>query len=151
MWYLLNAAVGGTQYAIVAYLGFGLWIFFTKIVKLIPHFWRHPWDIRFIPLLIAFSYIHGFLNVYALCTMRNTVWGSQDLKQLEGLREEEVALETGENDHTNSDAAIPMASLVAAESDSAVSTTVVRADSPIEQKSEGQGGSRRRRGRASTH
>jgi hypothetical protein len=83
------------------YLCFGLWIFSTKIVKLIPHFWRHPTDVRFIPLLIAFSYAHGFLDICALCTMRNTVWGSQDLKQLEGLREEDVASETGENNRTN--------------------------------------------------
>ncbi|KAI5255728.1 hypothetical protein E4T42_01795 [Aureobasidium subglaciale] len=52
-----------------------LWILFTKIVKIIPHFCEFPQDIKFIPGMIIFSYIHGLLNVYALITRDNKVWG----------------------------------------------------------------------------
>lgn len=51
------------------------WILFTKIVKIIPHFCEFPQDIKFIPAMIAFSYFHGLLNVYALITRDNKVWG----------------------------------------------------------------------------
>ncbi|KAI4753429.1 hypothetical protein E4T52_14406 [Aureobasidium sp. EXF-3400] len=51
------------------------WILFTKIVKIIPHFLEFPQDIKFIPGMILFSYFHGLLNVYALITRDNKVWG----------------------------------------------------------------------------
>jgi hypothetical protein len=51
------------------------WIIFTKIVKIIPHFLEFPQDIKFIPAMVAFSYFHGLLNVYALITKDNKVWG----------------------------------------------------------------------------
>jgi len=57
------------------------WIMFTKLVKLIPHFLRHPGDLKFIPVSIAFSYLHGFINIYALLTLHVTTWGSQDLDE----------------------------------------------------------------------
>lgn len=51
------------------------WILFTKIVKIIPHFREFPQDIKWIPAMIAFSYAHGIMNVYALLTMENKAWG----------------------------------------------------------------------------
>lgn len=77
---LLNASASVRTYSFVAY---GLWIFFTKNLKMIPHYIRHPADMRFIPVSIAFSYIHGFFNIYALCTLTTIIWGSQKLEQLE--------------------------------------------------------------------
>jgi len=59
------------------YLGFALWVFFTKLVKLIPHFYRYPSDLKFVPLSIAFSYLHGIINLYALFTTHQTVWGGR--------------------------------------------------------------------------
>ncbi|GAB7339522.1 hypothetical protein MBLNU457_6136t3 [Dothideomycetes sp. NU457] len=64
---------------VVAYLVFALWVFFTKLVKLIPHFVRHPADLKFIPVSIVFSYAHGLINIYALLTTYKTVWGGKNL------------------------------------------------------------------------
>lgn len=50
-------------------IAFGIWLLFTKTVKLIPHFIRHPTDIRFLPASIIFGYIHGVINLYALLTL----------------------------------------------------------------------------------
>lgn len=61
----------------------GLWILFTKTVKLIPHFYRHPEDLIFLPVSLVFSYLHGFINVYAMFTLKKTHWGSQQLDKLE--------------------------------------------------------------------
>lgn len=77
--FLLYSAVGGTQYAVASYVAFGLWVFFTKILKLIPHFCQYPSDLKFIPGMIGFSYLHGFLNIYAAMTMTTTHWGSKNI------------------------------------------------------------------------
>lgn len=51
------------------------WLLFTKTVKLWPHFYRHPQDIKFIPAQIFFGYCHGFIKLYTLLTL-NKVWFS---------------------------------------------------------------------------
>ncbi|KAJ3579719.1 hypothetical protein NPX13_g854 [Xylaria arbuscula] len=83
---LLSLGTTLSTTAILAYTGLGAWIFFTKLVKLIPHFCKYPSDMRFIPLSILFSYLHGFINLYALWTLDATTWGSQNLSQLEIAR-----------------------------------------------------------------
>jgi cellulose synthase/poly-beta-1,6-N-acetylglucosamine synthase-like glycosyltransferase len=67
---------------------FLVWVFFTKIVRLIPHFWRHPVDMVHIPFLIAFGYFHSLLNIYALCTLTQTAWGGKDIAALSKARPE---------------------------------------------------------------
>lgn len=42
---------------------------FTKVVKLLGLFLRRPSDLVFLPLSIAFGYFHGFIKLYALCTL----------------------------------------------------------------------------------
>lgn len=39
---------------------------FTKIVKLVGLFRKNPADVMFLPLFIIFSYLHGFIKLYAL-------------------------------------------------------------------------------------
>ena len=48
---------------------FGLWLMFTKTVKLVPHLMRYPWDIIYLPASIAFSYAHGIINLIALASL----------------------------------------------------------------------------------
>lgn len=45
------------------------WLFVTKTVKLWPHFYRHPKDIKYIPAQILFGYCHGFIKLYTLLTL----------------------------------------------------------------------------------
>jgi cellulose synthase/poly-beta-1,6-N-acetylglucosamine synthase-like glycosyltransferase len=66
----------------VCWILFLVWVLFTKIVRLIPHFWRYPQDMVHIPLLIAFGYFHSLLNIYALCTLTQTAWGGKDIAAL---------------------------------------------------------------------
>ncbi|KAI9863715.1 MAG: hypothetical protein M1830_006147 [Pleopsidium flavum] len=60
-----------------------LWLVFTKSVKLLPHFYRYPTDVRFIPVAIIFGYLHGFIKIYALFTLNVTTWGGRDTGQTE--------------------------------------------------------------------
>lgn len=46
-----------------------LWMLCTKIVKIFPHFWRYPADIKYLPISILFGYFHGFIKYYALFTL----------------------------------------------------------------------------------
>ncbi|EPS37557.1 hypothetical protein H072_8737 [Dactylellina haptotyla CBS 200.50] len=55
-----------------------IWLLFTKVVKLLPHFWRYPSDIRYLPISILFGYFHGFIKYYALFTLNETAWGSRE-------------------------------------------------------------------------
>lgn len=50
-------------------ISFAIWLVFTKIAKLVPHLYRYPMDVRFIPVAIVFGYLHGFIKIYALLTL----------------------------------------------------------------------------------
>lgn len=52
-----------------AFATFLLWLLFSKTVKLWPHFYRHPNQIKFIPVLVLFGYFHGLLKLYCLLTL----------------------------------------------------------------------------------
>ncbi|KAK4993687.1 hypothetical protein LTR50_000298 [Elasticomyces elasticus] len=79
-WMLYQAMAGASENVrTVVFVAFGIWVLFSKIVKLIPHLIRYPQDVRFLPASVLFSYLHGFINIYALCTMHVTAWGSKNL------------------------------------------------------------------------
>ncbi|KAL8991587.1 MAG: hypothetical protein Q9169_007831 [Polycauliona sp. 2 TL-2023] len=48
---------------------FLLWIIFTKTIKFKGHFRRHPGDLKWLPVLYAFSYLHGLVYLYSLMTL----------------------------------------------------------------------------------
>jgi len=69
--YLASAPFGATiqRYAMIAQ---GLFMLFSKVVKLLGLFIRNPTDIMYLPLSIFFGYAHAFIKIYALITI-NTV------------------------------------------------------------------------------
>ena len=88
--YLLQKTFQDQQQSIVqACVILGIWILFTKIVKLLPHLSRYPQDVKCLPRAVLFSYLHGLINVYALLTLHVTSWGSQDLEELKAARAED--------------------------------------------------------------
>lgn len=52
--------------AIYAQLAF---LAFSKVVKLVGLFRRHPADIMFLPVSIIFGYFHGLIKIYAGLTL----------------------------------------------------------------------------------
>ena len=70
VWTLLKATASWSPryrfWILWGYLGF---LVTTKVVKLIPHFRRHPSDVKFLLLAVLFSYFHGFINIWALLTL----------------------------------------------------------------------------------
>ncbi|GAB7364633.1 hypothetical protein MBLNU230_g5436t1 [Neophaeotheca triangularis] len=55
------------------------WTFvFSKTVKLWGHFFRYPADVMYIPVYIAFGYLHGIIKAWGLLTLSETTWGSRE-------------------------------------------------------------------------
>jgi cellulose synthase/poly-beta-1,6-N-acetylglucosamine synthase-like glycosyltransferase len=81
--YLLSLALATCSSSVrsLCFALFAAFLLFTKIVKMAAHFKQNPGDIVWLPVLIAFSYLHGFLNLYAVATMTTTVWGGKNLHE----------------------------------------------------------------------
>ena len=75
-----HVCIDGSHHTGIDHVGFS-GSYSRKVLKVIPHFTCHPGDLKFIPLSI-FSYLHGFINIYALVALHVTVWGSQNLDEL---------------------------------------------------------------------
>jgi len=56
-----------------------VWLFLSKVIKLLPHYVRYPVDIFLIPCSILFGQFHSvFIKTYALLTLNVTSWGSRE-------------------------------------------------------------------------
>lgn len=90
LYYLLSLALAACSHETRSWslMAFCIWLLFTKVVRLIPHFLRHPTDLVWLPALIAFGYYHSLLNVYAYCTLTETSWGGKDLTTLSKTKKE---------------------------------------------------------------
>lgn len=62
-WDEASCFVGWTGWSLVI-----AWYLFTKVVKLTGLLRRHPADIMFLPVSIAFGFFHGFIKMKALWT-----------------------------------------------------------------------------------
>lgn len=84
LYYLLSLALAACSPDTRSWwlMAFCIWLLFTKVVRLIPHFLRNPTDLIWLPALIVFGYYHSLLNIYALCTLTQTNWGGKDLTTL---------------------------------------------------------------------
>jgi cellulose synthase/poly-beta-1,6-N-acetylglucosamine synthase-like glycosyltransferase len=78
----------------LCWIFFLVFMLFTKTVRMIPYFLRHPTDMVHIPMLIAFGWFHSLLNIYCLCTLTQTAWGGKDIAALSKTRDESSKTET---------------------------------------------------------
>lgn len=59
-----------------------LWIFVSKMVKIAPHFYDHPYDLLWLPAYLMFVYWHSLVKLYCALTFWNHSWGGRDLTKL---------------------------------------------------------------------
>lgn len=83
LFFLFHCAFDDPTARTWAFSSLAIWTIFTKNIKMIPHFCRRPQDLKFIPVLMAFSYYHGYLNTKALLSLNNVAWSGKNLKSLE--------------------------------------------------------------------
>ncbi|KAH6884510.1 glycosyltransferase like family 2-domain-containing protein [Thelonectria olida] len=54
----------------------------SKMVKIIPHFMRHPRDMGLVFYQIAFAYVHSFIKLWALLTFWDCDWSGRNLDEV---------------------------------------------------------------------
>ncbi|KAL8670827.1 MAG: hypothetical protein Q9224_007650, partial [Gallowayella concinna] len=50
------------------------WIIIARTITLWPYFYHHPSDLKFLPALFAFAYLHGFIRICSFLTIFQTSW-----------------------------------------------------------------------------
>ncbi|KAK4617612.1 hypothetical protein CLAFUW4_11806 [Fulvia fulva] len=74
LWKTTFGGQGWTPTVILA-----VWIFLSKMIKLIPHFRRCPADVLLIPWYLGFAYYHSWLKPKALFTFWDCTWGGRNI------------------------------------------------------------------------
>ena len=74
LWRLLHIGLYTSDWDQVAVMSFWGFTLLQKTVKMWGHFWRYPADLRWLPALIAFSYLHGTIALWSLATMTSSEW-----------------------------------------------------------------------------
>jgi hypothetical protein len=64
-----------------------IFMFWSKVVKLIPHFLKYPQDFKLMVFQVAFGYLHSFIKLWALITFWDCGWSGRNL---EGVGQEEL-------------------------------------------------------------
>lgn len=57
-----------------------IWMFWTKTIKLIPHFLKYPSDFPLMFCQILFGYVHSFIKLWALITFWDCGWSGRNLE-----------------------------------------------------------------------
>ena len=54
-------------------LSYFVWLGATRTFKLLPHLWKSPEHIIYVPAFIIFGYYFAIMKLYALCTLHEVV------------------------------------------------------------------------------
>jgi len=73
-------------------LSYAVWLTITRTLKLLPHLWKRPRDVIYVPAFIAFGYYFAVMKMYALFTLHEVGWGTRA-----GIGDASVALKALDN------------------------------------------------------
>ncbi|KAF9315629.1 hypothetical protein BG003_002849 [Podila horticola] len=59
---------------IISYI---VWLMMTRIIKLLPHLFKRPQDIIWVPAFLIFGYYFAIMKIYALFTLHEVGWGTR--------------------------------------------------------------------------
>ncbi|KAI8582411.1 hypothetical protein K450DRAFT_227046 [Umbelopsis ramanniana AG] len=54
-----------------------VWLLLTRAIKLLPHFFKRPQDIIWVPAWLVFNYYFAVMKIYALFTLHEVGWGTR--------------------------------------------------------------------------
>lgn len=77
LWRALSGSTGQVVDPKTAMAYLGSWMFCSKMVKPLPHFWRNLDDLVYLPGYLLFGYYHSLIKLYALFTTHIIAWGSR--------------------------------------------------------------------------
>ncbi len=71
LFWLLNRSLVNwpASHVVLATRSLLVWMFFSKFVKFVPHFARHPGDVLLWPISVIFGWLYGLIKLYALATL----------------------------------------------------------------------------------
>ncbi|KAI1318570.1 hypothetical protein EDD11_006260 [Mortierella claussenii] len=58
-------------------ISYVVWLMMTRIIKLLPHLFKRPQDIIWVPAFLVFGYYFAIMKVYALFTLHEVGWGTR--------------------------------------------------------------------------
>ncbi|KAF8926564.1 hypothetical protein BGZ47_002660, partial [Haplosporangium gracile] len=58
-------------------ISYVVWLMLTRIVKLLPHLFKRPQDIIWVPAFLIFGYYFAIMKIYALFTLHEVGWGTR--------------------------------------------------------------------------
>ncbi|KAG0006533.1 hypothetical protein BGZ65_006938 [Modicella reniformis] len=58
-------------------ISYVVWLMMTRIIKLLPHLFKRPQDIIWVPAFLIFGYYFAIMKVYALFTLHEVGWGTR--------------------------------------------------------------------------
>ncbi|KAK3804597.1 MAG: glycosyltransferase like family 2-domain-containing protein [Benniella sp.] len=58
-------------------ISYVVWLMMTRIVKLLPHLFKRPQDIIWVPAFLIFGYYFAVMKIYALFTLHEVGWGTR--------------------------------------------------------------------------
>ncbi|KAF9924604.1 hypothetical protein FBU30_005452 [Linnemannia zychae] len=59
---------------IISYI---VWLMLTRVIKLLPHLFKRPQDIIWVPAFLIFGYYFAVMKTYALFTLHEVGWGTR--------------------------------------------------------------------------
>lgn len=68
----------------VAALGLLVWIIAMKVVKILPHFRKHPRDLVYFPGYLVFGYWCTLVKIWAMLTCWNASWATAKVNEMAG-------------------------------------------------------------------
>lgn len=63
----------------VMFLGWLIWLIFSRALRLAYYFIKNPWHVIFIPCFIIFQYIQAIVRIWALFTLYERGWGTRNI------------------------------------------------------------------------
>lgn len=61
------------------FVGYLIWLFVSRCIRLFYYLWEYPWHIFMIPLFIVFQYFQALIRLYALVTLYERGWGTRKI------------------------------------------------------------------------
>ncbi|KAG0329363.1 hypothetical protein BGZ99_002369 [Dissophora globulifera] len=58
-------------------ISYVVWLMMTRIIKLLPHLFRRPQDVIWVPAFLIFGYYFAIMKLYALFTLHEVGWGTR--------------------------------------------------------------------------
>jgi hypothetical protein len=85
-----NAITKGQTYAL---LGWVIWLFVSRVIKLGYYLYEHPLYIIYVPVFVIFQYVQAIIKIWALLTLSNRKWGNRSINVVNNQVVREIEFE----------------------------------------------------------